>query len=157
MAKTTKPKAAKSLQAKSSTGGKRAGRTRRKPGAEAQAAQKFEVSNDKHEDSTSPAANTPALKVPVCIVWDKYPERTEHLLDYLDAHPDVAVKLFRDSTQAAKLEGRSKLTAESNKGAAYLQLADGIFSVDNDPAIRGDFTTNPSKYAKAIDNYITNT
>jgi len=117
-------------------------------------AKQSEASNDEVEE---PATNTRALKVPARIVWDKYPERTERLLDYLDAHPDVAIKLFGDSTQTAKLEGRSKLTAKSNKGAAYLQLANGIFSIDDDPAIRADFVTNPNKYAKAIDNYITNT
>ena len=38
-----------------------------------------------------------------------------------------------------------------------MQVADGIFSIDENPAVRADFTTNPNKYAKAIDNYITNT
>jgi hypothetical protein len=155
MAKTTKPKAAKSPQAKSSyIGGKRTRHTCRKPGTEAQ---QSKVSNDEHEDPTSPAANTPTLKVPVRLVWDKYPKRTKRLLDYLDAHPDVTVKMFGDSTQAAKSEGHSKLTAKLNKGAAYLQLADGIFSVNSDSAIQGDFATNSSKYTKAVDNYITNT
>jgi hypothetical protein len=49
------------------------------------------------------------------------------------------------------------LTAKSNKAAAYLQLADGIFSIDDDAAVRADFSTNPNKYVKAVDNYITNT
>jgi hypothetical protein len=113
-----------------------------------------EASDDEPEE---PAAGVITLKIPGRIVWDKYPERTERLLDFLDAHPDVAIKLFGDSTQAAKSEGRSKLTAKSNKGAAYLQLADGIFSIDDDAAVRSDFATNPNKYAKAVDNYITNT
>lgn len=155
----TKSKAAKSPKKSrmeaSHTEGKRTGRTRRKTAtAMASNAKQSEASNDEVEE---PATNTHTLKVPARIVWDKYPERTERLLDYLDAHPDVAIKLFGDSTQTAKLEGRSKLTAKSNKGAAYLQLANGIFSIDDDPAIRADFVTNPNKYAKAIDNYITNT
>jgi hypothetical protein len=66
-------------------------------------------------------------------------------------------KLFGDSTKTAKQEGCSKLTAKSNKGAAYLQLADGIFSINEDTAIRSDFALNPNKYAKAVGNYITNT
>jgi hypothetical protein len=115
-------------------------------------AQPSESSDDVVEEP-----ETLTVKVPARVVWDKYPERTERLLDYLDAHPDVAIKLFGDSTQAAKSEGRSKLTAKSNKGAAYLQVADGIFSVDENPAVRADFTANPNKYAKAVDNYITNT
>ena len=117
--------------------------------------QQLASSDDKLEE---PATNTLSLtlKILACVVWDKYPEHTEHLLDYLDAYPDVAIKLFGDSTQAANSEGHSKLTAKLNKGAAYVQVADGIFSVDNDAAIQADFKTNPNKYAKAVDNYITN-
>jgi hypothetical protein len=109
------------------------------------------------EASADEVEPIPTLKIPARVVWDKYPERTECLLDYLDTHPDVAIKLFGNSTQAAKSKGRSKLTAKSNKGAAYLQVVDGIFSIDNDLAVRADFATNPNKYAKAVDNYITNT
>ena len=104
-----------------------------------------------------PITDTFTLKITARVVWDKYPERTEHLLDYLDAHPDVAIKLFGDSTQTAKSEGHSKLTAKSNKASTYLQVADGIFSINDDAAVRADFGTNPNKYVKAIDNYITNT
>ena len=116
--------------------------------------QQPEPSNDNDLDET--ATDTLTLKIPACVVWDKYPERTEHLLDYLDTHPDITIKLFGDFTQSAKSEGHSKLTAKSNKASVYLQLADGIFSLDNDPTIRADFMTNPNKYAKAMDNYITN-
>jgi hypothetical protein len=134
----------------SPTESKRAGRVRRKTAAaKASEAQQSESSDDEVEE--------PALKAPARIVWDKYPERTECLLDYLDTHPDVAIKLFGDSTQAAKLEGRSKLTAKSNKAAGYLLVAEGIFSIDDDPAVRADFTANPNKYAKAVDNYLSNT
>jgi hypothetical protein len=49
------------------------------------------------------------------------------------------------------------MTAKSNKAGAYLQVADGIFSVNHDPGVRADFASNPNKYSKAIDNYITNT
>ena len=113
----------------------------------------LDASDDEPEE---PTTDIPTLKIPACVVWDRYPERTERLLDYLDAHVDVAIKLFGDSTQAAKLEGCSKLTAKSNKAATYLQVADGIFSIDDDAGVRADFATNPNKYAKAVDNYITN-
>jgi hypothetical protein len=91
------------------------------------------------------------------VTWDKYPVCMERLLDYLDNHMDIAIKLFGDSTKAAKSEGRIKVTAKSNKATAYLQLADGIFSIDEDTTIRNNFAANPNKYAKAVDNYITNT
>jgi len=152
MRKTTKPKVAKSpSKSRLDPGSKRTGRARRKPAtAVASEAQESEASPDE-------VGSAPTLKAPARVVWDKYPERTERLLDFLDAHPDVAIKLFGDSTQTAKLEGRSKLTAKSNKGAGYLQVAEGIFSIDDDPGVRADFVINPSKYAKAVDNYITNT
>jgi hypothetical protein len=95
-------------------------------------------------------------RAPARVVWDRYPMRTERLLEYLDVHPDIAIKLFGDSTKTAKSEGRFKLTAKSNKATAYLQLANGIFSIDEDPNVRSDFAANPNKYAKAVDNYITN-
>ena len=109
------------------------------------------------DEVEEPAGDAITLKIPVRVVWDKYPERTEHLLDFLDSHPDVAIKLFGDSTQVARLEGRSKMTAKTNKAATYLQVAEGIFSIDENPAVRADFKTNPNKYMKAVDNYITNT
>jgi hypothetical protein len=133
----------------------KSGKSRKKPvrpRKKAPDARNSEQSDADHED---PPADTPP-RAPARVVWDKYPMRTERLLDYLDAHPDVAIKLFGDSTKTAKSEGRLKLTAKSNKATAYLQLADGIFSIDEDPNVRSDFTANPNKYAKAVDNYITN-
>ena len=133
------------------TEGKKTGRKCKKTAAAlASEAQPEATSEDEPEDDAVP-------KAPARVVWDKYPVRTERLLDYLDAHPDVAIRLFGDSTKVAKLEGRSKVTAKSNKATAYMQLADGVFSVDDDTTIRADFAANPNKYAKAVDNYITNT
>jgi hypothetical protein len=159
MGKMTKVKAKQSpkksrVESVPHTEVKKTGRGRRK--AAATMAQHSASSNDELDEIATDTLSL-TLKIPARVVWDKYPERTERLLDYLDVHPDVAIKLFGDSTQVAKLEGRSKLTAKSNKGAAYLQVADGIFSIDNDAAVRADFKTNPNKYAKAVDNYITNT
>ena len=158
MAKTTKGKA-KSLKKSHvepkplHTGVKKTGRGCRK------AATMTQQSASSDDELEEPATDTPnlTLKIPAHVVWDKYPERTERLLDYLDAHPDVATKLFGDATQATNLEGCSKLTAKSNKGTAYVQVADGIFSVNNNAAIRADFKTNLNKYVKVVDNYITNT
>ena len=159
MGRTTKPKAEKNpkeLRAESSyTGAKKSGRVSRKTAsAMASEAQQSGASDDGLD---RPVTNILTLKIPARVVWDKYLKCMKHLLDNLDTHPDVAIKLFGDSTQTAKSEGRSKLTAKSNKASAYLQVADGIFSIGNDAAVRADFGTNPNKYTKAINNYITNT
>jgi hypothetical protein len=107
-------------------------------------------------DAGDPEEADEGPKAPARVVWDRYPMRTERLLDYLESHVDVALKLFGDSTRVAKTEGRSKVTAKSNKATAYLQVADGVFSLDEDATVRADFISNPTKYAKAVDNYITN-
>lgn len=145
----------KSHKKSGSTEGKKTGRVRKKTAAAlASEAQQSEASSDEIEESVA----DPAIpRAPGRVVWDKYPARTERLLDHLDAHPDIAIKLFGDSTKVAKSEGRFKLTAKSNKTTGYLQVADGVFSIDEDSAVRSDFAANPNKYAKAVDNYITNT
>ena len=165
MAKSIKLKAVKSLKrsrmAESSyTKSKKPGRAHRKTAATlaSEAPQSEASNNEPDKRTTTTTTTTTTLKIPAHVVWDKYPEHMEHLLDYLNAHLDVAMKLFSNSTQvAAKSEGRTKLTAKLNKVGTYLQVVDGIFSVDNDAAVQADFATNPSKYAKAIDNYIINT
>ena len=139
----------------SHTESKKPGCAHRKTAATvASEATQSEASNDEPDE---PTTTTTTLKTSARVVWDKYSKRMERLLDYLDAHSDVTIKLFGDSTQVAKSEGRTKLTAKLNKVGAYLQVADGIFSVNDNAAVRADFATNPSKYAKAVDNYITNT
>ncbi|KAF8463545.1 hypothetical protein DFH94DRAFT_699523 [Russula ochroleuca] len=136
----------KSHTGKASTtmeGCKKTGHVQKKTAAAmASEAQQSEASDDEPEE---PLTDATAHRAPAQVVWDKYPVRTDRLLDYLDAHSNVAIKLFGDSTKVAKSEGRFKLTAKSNKSAGYLQVAEGIFSIDEDAA-----------YAKAVDNYITN-
>ena len=112
--------------------GKKTGRVCKKLAAAlASEAQHSEASSDELDDlSADPAVR----RAPARVVWDRYPMCTEHLLNYLDTHPDVA-KLFGDSTQAAKLEGRSKVTAKSNKSTGYLQVAEGVFSIDDNEAV----------------------
>jgi hypothetical protein len=154
MVKSSTSKAKKSPKKPGKTVTAKTTRARKKAAAAlASEAHQSEASDGEQEAA---AANTQA-RVPGRVVWDKYPARTERLLDYLDAYPDVAIKLFGDSTRAAKSEGRSKMTAKSNKATGYMQLAEGVFSVDDDSVVRDDFNSNPAKYAKAVDNYITNT
>jgi hypothetical protein len=110
MVKTIKPKAAKSPRKSfaepSHTSGKKTGWAHKKTTASIPSnALQSKASNNKLEE---PAFKVPTIKIPACVVWDKYPECTEHLLDFLDIHIDIAIKLFGDSTQAANLEGCSK-------------------------------------------------
>lgn len=126
----------KSHTGKASTtmeGCKKTGHVQKKTAAAmASEAQQSEASDDEPEE---PLTDATAHRAPAQVVWDKYPVRTDRLLDYLDAHSNVAIKLFGDSTKVAKSEGRFKLTAKSNKSAGYLQVAEGIFSIDEDAAV----------------------
>src|SRR5712675_2812435 len=131
MGKTKKVRSPKSPKSPGA-GGKKTGCLHRKTtAAVVSEAQQSEASDNGPED---PVPDATTLKVPACVVLDRYPERMEHLLDYLDAHLDVTIKLFEDSTRTAKSEGRSKLTAKSSKTTGYLQVADGIFSINDDVA-----------------------
>src|SRR5882757_1369182 len=84
---TTKAKAVKSPKKSCtesfSTESKRARRVRRKAATTTCEAQQPEASED---ELGEPTTDTLTLKIPACVVWDKYPECTERLLDYLDTH-----------------------------------------------------------------------
>jgi hypothetical protein len=140
-----------------SAGNKRTGRTPRKSATATAGSGTGPGTGTSEGSDEVEGSNSDTIKIPGRVVWDKYPERTERLLSFLDANTDVALKLFGDSTQLANTEGRSKVTAKSSKATAYLQVANGVFSIDENPGVRSDFKTNPNKYAKAVDNYITNT
>jgi hypothetical protein len=86
------------------------------------------------------------------IVWNT--GRTEALLDWLDEHPVERHKLFSDSSKDAKDEGRRKRVAKSSKSEFHKMIADAVFSVDDDSAVRDDYGINPSNYVKSVDNYI---
>src|SRR6266403_1031567 len=100
----------------SQTGGKRSGHASQKAPATMASEVRSSASDDRADELPSDAL---ALKVPAHVVWDKYPESTECLLDYLNAHQDVAIKLFGDSTQAAKEQGRRVFT--SRRGHFFCQ------------------------------------
>jgi hypothetical protein len=80
--------------------------------------------------------------------------RTERLLDWLEENPADRQKLFSDSTKDAKDEGRRKRVAKGTKSEFHKLIATYVFSVDDDEAIRADFTVNPTNYTKSVDNYL---
>jgi hypothetical protein len=86
------------------------------------------------------------------VVWST--ERTEDLLDWLEEHPVERHKLFSDSTKDAKDEGRRKRVAKGSKSEFHKMIADAVFSVDKDSAVRDDYRANPINYVKSVDNYI---
>lgn len=81
--------------------------------------------------------------------------RVEALLSFLDERPDVRIKLFSDSTEAAREEGRSKRVAKSPKMVMYRLVAAGVFSIDEDENYRLAYAADKTdKYAKACENVV---
>lgn len=77
--------------------------------------------------------------------------RTEQLLDWLEENPEERQKLF---SKDAKDEGQCKHQAKSPKSEFHKMIAAFVFSADPDTNICADFQSNPTNYAKSVDNYI---
>ncbi|KAJ7588759.1 hypothetical protein C8J56DRAFT_1025941 [Mycena floridula] len=61
-----------------------------------------------------------------------------------DEHPDQQHKLFSNSTEAAKEEGRVKKVAKMPKNALNALIAKAVFTVDADSVVRDDYAVNPA-------------
>lgn len=83
------------------------------------------------------------------------PERTDRLLNWLDDHPDDRLKLFSDSVQDAREQGRNRAVGKTVKGPFYVQIAKDIFSQDEDPFVKEQASNSAqAKYAKIVENRI---
>ena len=77
-------------------------------------------------------------KVPL-IRWDGSPAhaaRTTRLLDWCTENEAARIKLFSDSTQDAREEGRSKVVAGHSKGSYLREAAKAIFANDGDAEVQ---------------------
>ena len=87
------------------------------------------------------------------VQWDDM--RTDQLVDWLEDNPEDRQKLFSDLSQDAKKENRPRHVAKGSKSVFHVKMAEYIFSVDADPKVRGDVKEDVKKYAKAVENRIT--
>ncbi|KAJ7576720.1 hypothetical protein C8J56DRAFT_398656 [Mycena floridula] len=94
-------------------------------------------------------------KAAVRVNWKKDLTRGQRVLDWLDENPDQRHKLFSDSTETAKEEGRTKKTAKTSKTAIHALIAKAVFTVDADPLVRDEYAENPGKYVTAVGNFFT--
>lgn len=109
-----------------------------------------------HNKSTTDDSQTTAKKkakdTGPAISWTKDSSRTERLIGWLEQNVVERQKLFSDSSQDAKKEGRKQRVANGAKSKYHLLIATAVFSVDADAKFREDFEANPNKYVKAIEN-----
>ena len=81
--------------------------------------------------------------------------RIERAIEWCEENPEDRQKLFSDSTQAAKDQSRRKLVSKTPKAHYHQKIANHVFSVDEDVAVRQDFRKNPTRYTKSVDNLLT--
>jgi hypothetical protein len=87
------------------------------------------------------------------VVWDDI--RTDRLVDWLEDNPEDRQKLFSDSSHDAKKENWPRHVAKGSKSVFHAKMAEYVFSVDGDPKVRVEVKGDVKKYAKAVENRIT--
>ncbi|KAF9536441.1 hypothetical protein CPC08DRAFT_771567 [Agrocybe pediades] len=83
------------------------------------------------------------------ILWDSNKHWTQRAINYLLNTPKFRIKLFSDSTSQAKSTSRVKIQAKEGKLILFEELADHIFSQDEDKAVQKAYQADKSKYAKS--------
>ncbi|KAG2142016.1 hypothetical protein BD769DRAFT_1316937, partial [Suillus cothurnatus] len=73
---------------------------------------------------------------------------TSQLIAWCKANNDAHIKLFSDSVKDAKEQGRKKKQSGTPKETYYSQLANAIFSNDEDPEVWLLFQTKPGALIK---------
>jgi hypothetical protein len=104
--------------------------------------------NDGPQPEISPAPNTTKK---LAIHWEgAHSARTSRLIAWCKANDDARIKLFSDSVKDAKEQGRKKKQSGTPKETYYSQLANAIFSNNEDPEVRLLFQTKPSALIKPV-------
>ncbi|KAG2135036.1 hypothetical protein BD769DRAFT_1352934, partial [Suillus cothurnatus] len=75
---------------------------------------------------------------------------TSWLIAWCKANDDAHIKLFSDSVKDAKEQGRKKKQSGTPKETYYSQLANAIFSNNEDPEVWLLFQTKPGTLIKPV-------
>lgn len=89
------------------------------------------------------------------VIWDGDrldTRRTDRLIDWLENNPSDRHKLFSDSTQDARAQGRRREVGKTHKSFYYAKIAQHVFQNDGNPQYRAEYAVNPQKYAKSVEN-----
>ncbi|KAF8545743.1 hypothetical protein OG21DRAFT_1397036, partial [Imleria badia] len=77
--------------------------------------------------------------------------RTDRLISWGNSNPSEHLKLFSDSSQAAREEGRSKETNNQSRKTIYIALAQAIFLHDESIEIRAMCEQDPSQFVPVVE------
>jgi hypothetical protein len=94
-------------------------------------------------ESPPKAKRQPAIEWAKNLVW------TDSLVAYLSENPTFRIKLFSDSTAAAKKAGRDKLTAKDGRPQQWATLAVAIFADDENQKVA--FHETPGRFATSVE------
>ncbi|KAG2047599.1 hypothetical protein BDR06DRAFT_1029586 [Suillus hirtellus] len=100
----------------------------------------------------------PALSLDIVITgidersrwWSLSCTHTECLLAWCKENKDTRIKLFSDSTKDAKEQGRKKKQSGTSRDTFYSQVAQAIFSNDEDPEVQRLFKEDPKAFIKPV-------
>ncbi|KAG1787694.1 uncharacterized protein HD556DRAFT_1239788, partial [Suillus plorans] len=76
--------------------------------------------------------------------------RTERLLAWCKENEDARIKLFSDSAKDAKEQGRKKKQSGTSRDTFYSQVAQAVFSNDEDPEVQRLFKEDPKAFIKPV-------
>jgi hypothetical protein len=97
---------------------------------------------------------TAASNISGRVEWAKHTEWTDRLVAKFLEDPTLCARLFSDSIEAAKGEGRQKITSNgSTKKDLHLACAAAVWDIPEEPE-RASYLQNPGKYATAVDGRI---
>ncbi|KAF8443153.1 hypothetical protein L210DRAFT_3396416, partial [Boletus edulis BED1] len=82
------------------------------------------------------------------IYWEKgYAYRTDRFIEWCQDNPTKRVKLFSDSTQDAREEGRTRVQLNTTKKNTYMELARYIF--EHDAELHAEWLAKPQPFVAA--------
>ena len=88
------------------------------------------------------------MKKTLKIQWEKtYAFRTDRFVEWCNDNPDKRAKLFSDSTQDAREEGRTKAQLSSGKKNLYFELAKYIF--EDEPEVAEEWKVKSQPFVAA--------
>ena len=87
----------------------------------------------------------------VVVLWDKFLFLMDCFISWFKDYPDKCCKLFSDSSQAARWEGRQRVTNNQSKKALYAEAAAVIFTDERVPKYRQQFMADPAPFHAALE------
>ncbi|KAG1718442.1 hypothetical protein EDB19DRAFT_1650371, partial [Suillus lakei] len=99
--------------------------------------------------ASAPASTDPGKKC--TIHWEGVRgARTERLLAWCKENEDARIKLFSDSAKDAKEQGRKKKQSGTSRDIFYSQVAQAVFSNDEDLEVQQLFKEDPKAFIKPV-------